>query len=313
VDANGYADLVVVYDYATSNNKFVAYVTDAVQDVFNNPLGAGYYVYKVGETAPTTVYVPASASANDKTFKGFDMEGLYEIEVNDQNQIVSIGVSSSGVRNMAGVTYTSVGKADQIPATTGTYYNRAEVKAAVVGNSLQVTTLGSGGTAADYNVTSDTKVIKVIDKDNTDKVSDSLVAGTLSDLAAGDVVIVASKTLTAGSKTDADVIYVLVDETVTQPAGPGIVTYGVALDASKNLVVTRYVDGVATADGNNATNFTYVTYTSTGATYVGGTGNAAVSATYPVATINLTLATGNTYYVVVTINGTNYTTNSLTV
>ena len=92
-----------------------------------------------------------------------------------------------------------------------------------------------------------------------------------------------------------------------------IVTYGAALTADRKLVVTRYEDGVAKADGTNNTSFTYAAYTN-GVLVAGGSGSSNIDKASATKTVDLSSAlttAGTTYYVVVTINGVTYVTNTL--
>ena len=92
-----------------------------------------------------------------------------------------------------------------------------------------------------------------------------------------------------------------------------IVTYGAALTADRKLVVTRYEDGVAKADGTNNTSFTYAAYTN-GVLVAGGSGSSNIDKAAATKTVDLSTAldtAGTTYYVVVTINGVTYVTNTL--
>ena len=59
VGANGYASVVVVYNYKLASNSFVAYVqhgTVSTVETINNVQYYTYNVYKLGETEPTKVY-----------------------------------------------------------------------------------------------------------------------------------------------------------------------------------------------------------------------------------------------------------------
>ena len=92
-----------------------------------------------------------------------------------------------------------------------------------------------------------------------------------------------------------------------------VVTYGAALTADRKLVVTRYENGVAKADGTNNTSFTYAAYTN-GVLVADGSGSSNIDKAAATKTVDLSTAldtAGTTYYVVVTINGVNYSTNTL--
>ena len=209
-DSNGYATLVVVSNYQLATNTFVAYVTDSNVDV-SNYLGNGYFVYKVGETTPTTVYdasaavlgtnAPTGAIAWSTTAHG---TGLYTFIVNANDQITSMQP------------YVCDLHCDE-SYSTGTY-DRSVVKAAVKDGSFQTQgydnlamNAGTGYTVTttaavkDFNVTNDTVVINVTKNNiNSDAV---LSVGALSDITAGSVVLV--KYNTVGSKYTATVVYVI--------------------------------------------------------------------------------------------------------
>jgi hypothetical protein len=318
-NAAGYATVVVVSSYTAATNTFIAYVPaeTAATLVGTNMTALGvtgnvyaYNVYKLGETTPTVVY-----SSNADAFAGAvgagstKNNGFYSFTVNDRN-VIQIATATPVVMVMSS---TSNSVKNYGPAL-GSTFDRAFVKSDLTGNSLILSSKDGSTTVGDYYV-DNAQYIKVntVTLPSGSTVTE-VTAASAADLVAGTKVIVTYKSDNTAGAHVVDYVYIIATENQSVTT-PGVVTYGVVLDANKNLVVTRYVDGVATADGTNATNFSYATYTSAGVLFAGGSGTDNISATSKTKTVNLssTLTAGNTYYVAVTINGVTYNTNSLTV
>ena len=230
-DSYGYAELVVVRGYTAASNTFIAYVTDNTVDGFAYPNGTqvpAYTVYKLGSLDATTVYdatVTGATTTPNTTFTttvAANGQGLYKFEVTSDGYIKSMALVLAG----AGAYATN---------TEGTeYFDRATVKAPVVGNSFQ-TEKTTNVVNKDFNVLTDpaTTVIKVV------KYSDgtvALAAGTTADITEGSKVLVNYNATATLNKYNAKVVYVAVAESSVNPdadksdvktlAGKGTVTIG---------------------------------------------------------------------------------------
>ena len=230
-DSYGYAELVVVRGYTAASNTFIAYVTDNTVDGFAYPNGTqvpAYTVYKLGSLDATTVYdatVTGATTTPNTTFTttvAANGQGLYKFEVTSDGYIKSMALVLAG----AGAYATN---------TEGTeYFDRATVKAPVVGNSFQ-TEKTTNVVNKDFNVLTDpaTTVIKVVTySDGTV----ALAAGTPADLTAGAKVLVNYNGTASLNKYNAKVVYVAAAESSVNPdadksdvktlAGKGTVTIG---------------------------------------------------------------------------------------
>ena len=232
-DSYGYAELVVVRGYTAASNTFIAYVTDKTVDGYAYPNGTqvpAYTVYKLGSLDATTVYdatvngtTVTAANAFATAFDGQSAgQGLYKFEVTSDGYIKSMALVLAG----AGAYDTK---------TEGTeYFDRATVKAPVVGNSFQ-TEKTAGTVNKDFNVLTDpaTSVIKVVTySDGTV----ALAAGTTADITEGAKVLVNYNGTASLNKYNAKVVYVAAAESSVNPdadksdvktlAGKGTVTIG---------------------------------------------------------------------------------------
>ena len=230
-DSYGYAELVVVRSYTAASNTFIAYVTDNTVDGFAYPNGTqvpAYTVYKLGSLDATTVYdatVTGATTMPTNTFTttvGANGQGLYKFEVTSDGYIKSMALVLAGAGAYA-------------TATEGTeYFDRATVKAPVVGNSFQ-TEKTTGTVNKDFNVLTDpaTSVIKVVTySDGTV----ALAAGTTADITEGAKVLVNYNGIESLHKYNAKVVYVAAAESSVNPdadksdvktlAGKGTVTIG---------------------------------------------------------------------------------------
>ena len=100
ITEGNYATFVVVTDYALDSNTFSAYVDADADPVGQNKLGYAFHVYKVGETAPTTVYYGADTlplTFNNQSLA--DRDGVYTFTVNEDNQIVNANGEYSATNN----------------------------------------------------------------------------------------------------------------------------------------------------------------------------------------------------------------------
>ena len=249
-DGNGYATLVVANNYALATNTFLAYVTDNDQDVFNNANGAGYYVYKLGETTATTVY---AKNSSDWKYNNTHETGLYTFTVNAQNQITNMQAAVCDLHCNGQYVYDN-----QI--------QRAAVKAGVQDGSFQTegytsVTLDAtndngykvtaSGTVKDFNVTDATTYI-VVTKNALTGSDATLAAGTAADVTAGSVVLV--DYTTSGNKLTADTVYIL--RIADDGTNPDPTEKKLALNVSKNSFTATYNNG----DTTDNTSKVYVKY-----------------------------------------------------
>ena len=100
VGANGYASVVVVYNYKLASNSFVAYVqhgTVSTVETINNVQYYTYNVYKLGETEPTKVYYRTnSIFSNVGSVDGFR---VFTVSTNNVVESVTPVVLSSSTVN----------------------------------------------------------------------------------------------------------------------------------------------------------------------------------------------------------------------
>ena len=202
-DKSGYASLVVAYEYDLASNTFLAYVTDADQDVYNNPNGAGYYVYKLGETTATTVY----DNTNKWTAGYTHNTGVYEFTVNADGQITSMSPKvcdlhcTSDYAGFDGLYRAAVKEAVQ----NGSFQTQGYSSLTVDATKDAGYTFTAGSALVDFNVTNDTTYI-VVTKTGTGTDA-TLAAGTAADVTAGSVVLV--DYTVSGNKYTADIVYIL--------------------------------------------------------------------------------------------------------
>jgi hypothetical protein len=204
-DSNGYAVLVVATDYADEGSSFIAYVTDGKAELYNRSLGDGHFVYKMGETTPTTVW----------TGKGtFDYEntGLY-----------SFKLDANGIITEMKYLLQDLTKDGDYSMTKPALIDRVAIKADELGTSFQAYgysglkedktaedfgySFTAGAAIKDYNVTDDTKVI-LVTKTAMDGTA-VLEEGSMADVKADSIAFV--KYTAIGRIYNADVIYVFVN------------------------------------------------------------------------------------------------------
>ena len=238
-DSYGYAELVVVRGYTAASNTFIAYVTDNTVDGFAYPNGTqvpAYTVYKLGSLDATTVYdatVTGATTMPSTTFTttvATNGHGLYKFEV----------TSDGYIKNMALVL---AGTGDYATKTEGTeYFDRATVKAPVVGNSFQ-TEQTTGTVNKDFNVLTDpaTTVIKVV-KYNDGTVA--LAAGTPADLTAGAKVLVNYNGTASLNKYNAKVVYVAATESSVNP-NPSVPANVASIEIKSDKSVYMTLDNTA--------------------------------------------------------------------
>ena len=261
-NTSGYATLVVVNDYELAANTFLAYVTDNQQDTWGNPLGDGYYVYKLGETTGTLLF-DDNDSTKDWNYAA-DGTGLYQFTVNANNQIQSMTIIACDLH--CGQSATNIGSLN---------LDRLAIKAGVSGNSFQAYSYANGiiadnsdngyhaytvGTTAlkDFNVTADTQYI-VVTKNAYNGATATLRTGTASDLTPGSVILVDYTSVTSNGTTiyNADTVYVLriADDGTNPDADPttGTVNYTVTMYWNNGTVTTRTAQwkGTYTGAGQN--------------------------------------------------------------
>ena len=238
-DSYGYAELVVVRGYTAASNTFIAYVTDNTVDGFAYPNGTqvpAYTVYKLGSLDATTVYdatVTGATTMPSTTFTttvATNGHGLYKFEV----------TSDGYIKNMALVL---AGTGDYATKTEGTeYFDRATVKAPVVGNSFQ-TEQTTSTVNKDFNVLTDpaTTVIKVV-KYNDGTVA--LAAGTPADLTAGAKVLVNYNGTASLNKYNAKVVYVAAAESSVNP-NPSVPANVASIEIKSDKSVYMTLDNTA--------------------------------------------------------------------
>ena len=240
-DSYGYAELVVVRGYTAASNTFIAYVTDKTVDGYAYPNGVqvpAYTVYKLGSLDATTVYdatvngttvtaANAFATAFDDQSAG---QGLYKFEVSSDGYIKSMALVLAG----AGAYATK---------TEGTeYFDRATVKAPVVGNSFQ-TERTTGTVNKDFNVLTDpaTTVIKVVTYNDG---TVALAAGTTADITEGAKVLVNYNGTASLNKYNAKVVYVAAAESSVNP-NPSVPANVASIEIKSDKSVYMTLDNTA--------------------------------------------------------------------
>ena len=238
-DSYGYAELVVVRGYTAASNTFIAYVTDNTVDGFAYPNGTqvpAYTVYKLGSLDATTVYdatVTGATTTPNTTFTttvATNGQGLYKFEVTSDGYIKSMALVLAG----AGAYATK---------TEGTeYFDRATVKAPVVGNSFQ-TEQTTGTVNKDFNVLTDpaTTVIKVVTYNDG---TVALAAGTTADITEGSKVLVNYNGTASLNKYNAKVVYVAATESSVNP-NPSVPANVASIEIKSDKSVYMTLDNTA--------------------------------------------------------------------
>ena len=240
-DSYGYAELVVVRGYTAASNTFIAYVTDKTVDGYAYPNGVqvpAYTVYKLGSLDATTVYdatvngtTVTAANAFATAFNGQSAgQGLYKFEVSSDGYIKSMALVLAG----AGAYATK---------TEGTeYFDRATVKAPVVGNSFQ-TEQTTGTVNKDFNVLTDpaTTVIKVVTYNDG---TVALAAGTTADITEGAKVLVNYNGTASLNKYNAKVVYVAAAESSVNP-NPSVPANVASIEIKSDKSVYMTLDNTA--------------------------------------------------------------------
>ena len=240
-DSYGYAELVVVRGYTAASNTFIAYVTDEIIDGYAYPNGVqvpAYTVYKLGSLDATTVYdatvsgtTVTAASVFTGAFRGVSAgQGLYKFEVTSDGYIKSMTLVLAG----AGAYATN---------TEGTeYFDRATVKAPVVGNSFQ-TEKTTGTVNKDFNVLTDpaTTVIKVVTYNDG---TVALAAGTTADITEGSKVLVNYNGTASLHKYNAKVVYVAATESSVNP-NPSVPANVASIEIKSDKSVYMTLDNTA--------------------------------------------------------------------
>ena len=240
-DSYGYAELVVVRGYTAASNTFIAYVTDEIIDGYAYPNGVqvpAYTVYKLGSLDATTVYdatvsgtTVTAASVFTRAFRDVSAgQGLYKFEVTSDGYIKSMTLVLAG----AGAYATK---------TEGTeYFDRATVKAPVVGNSFQ-TEQTTGTVNKDFNVLTDpaTTVIKVVTYNDG---TVALAAGTTADITEGAKVLVNYNGTASLNKYNAKVVYVAAAESSVNP-NPSVPANVASIEIKSDKSVYMTLDNTA--------------------------------------------------------------------
>ena len=238
-DSYGYAELVVVRGYTAASNTFIAYVTDKTVDGFAYPNGTqvpAYTVYKLGSLDATTVYdatVTGATTMPNTTFTtavAANGQGLYKFEVTSDGYIKSMALVLAGAGAYA-------------TATEGTeYFDRATVKAPVVGNSFQ-TEKTTNVVNKDFNVLTDpaTTVIKVVTYNDG---TVALAAGTTADITEGAKVLVNYNGTASLNKYNAKVVYVAAAESSVNP-NPSVPANVASIEIKSDKSVYMTLDNTA--------------------------------------------------------------------
>ena len=240
-DSYGYAELVVVRGYTAASNTFIAYVTDKTVDGYAYPNGVqvpAYTVYKLGSLDATTVYdatvngtTVTAANAFATAFDGQSAgQGLYKFEVSSDGYIKSMALVLAGA-------------GDYATKTEGTeYFDRATVKAPVVGNSFQ-TKQTTGTVNKDFNVLTDpaTTVIKVVTYNDG---TVALAAGTTADITEGAKVLVNYNGTASLNKYNAKVVYVAAAESSVNP-NPSVPANVASIEIKSDKSVYMTLDNTA--------------------------------------------------------------------
>ena len=238
-DSYGYAELVVVRGYTAASNTFIAYVTDNTVDGFAYPNGTqvpAYTVYKLGSLDATTVYdatVTGATTMPNTTFTttvAANGQGLYKFEVTSDGYIKSMALVLAGAGAYA-------------TATEGTeYFDRATVKAPVVGNSFQ-TEKTTNDVNKDFNVLTDpaTTVIKVVTYNDG---TVALAAGTTADITEGAKVLVNYNGTASLNKYNAKVVYVAAAESSVNP-NPSVPANVASIEIKSDKSVYMTLDNTA--------------------------------------------------------------------
>ena len=238
-DSYGYAELVVVRGYTAASNTFIAYVTDNTVDGFAYPNGTqvpAYTVYKLGSLDATTVYdatVTGATTTPNTTFTttvAANGQGLYKFEVTSDGYIKSMALVLAGAGAYA-------------TATEGTeYFDRATVKAPVVGNSFQ-TEKTTNDVNKDFNVLTDpaTTVIKVVTYNDG---TVALAAGTTADITEGAKVLVNYNGTASLNKYNAKVVYVAATESSVNP-NPSVPANVASIEIKSDKSVYMTLDNTA--------------------------------------------------------------------
>ena len=210
-DGSGYAEFVIVREFASASDTFMAYVTDAVEDGYAYPTAGQtpvYNVYKMGEVSATTVKAAVTGGntiKNNVFTQSFatHKSGLYEIKVSDGYVVSMTPVVCDG----------SDGTCTDSYSNTAKHIDRLKVKESEKAGSIQFKDYGAGQVAKDFNL-KDTKVIKVVTYTLNGTSYTYLEEGSTADLTVDKTVLVnysATATSISGyEKYDAKTIYVMV-------------------------------------------------------------------------------------------------------
>ena len=203
-DSNGYAVLVVASDYADEGSSFVAFVTDGKAELYNRSLGDGHFVYKMGETTPTTVWTGAGKFNYENT-------GLYSFKLDSYGIITEMKYLLQDLTKDGNVSINSPKvdrvaiKADEL-GTSFQAYGYSDLKEDKTAEDFGYS-FKAGAAIKDYNVTDDTKVI-LVTKTAMDGTA-VLEEGSMADVKADSIAFV--KYTAVGRIYNADVIYVFVN------------------------------------------------------------------------------------------------------
>ena len=189
-DGETYASLVVVTSYKSADNTFDAYVYDKTSSTYEDGLYA-FEVYKLGETAPTTVYydqntLPLKHNGTDTT------TGIYTIIVDEDAVVQGDAKLLIQQGDTEDITSNIKGAGEQT-------WNRV-----IVGSNDGTTLLSNGATVESYNVTDADVYIVSYSKDRN---LIDVTEGTVMDAVKGDQVWVGYTE--SGSTKMADYLYVV--------------------------------------------------------------------------------------------------------
>ena len=230
---NGFISLAVVSDYAMANNSFLAYVTTTSNVGVASVYGTAYDVYKVGETTATRIY----QKAGETTFNASHGVGLYAFVVNDDQQIVSMSITSCQGVDVDKSSYTldaygtmPIDRVAVSDVSNAGVFKTKTYSAFAFAPDNKSYSVTAGVPNKDFVYDADTKFI-VATYDNRTSTA-ALTAGTYADLEAGNVVNVAySATPITGATSlyAAKYVYILkaASDSINVPATTGSIHYTV--------------------------------------------------------------------------------------
>ena len=275
VGANGYASVVVVYNYKLASNSFVAYVqhgTVSTVETINNVQYYTYNVYKLGETEPTKVYYRTnSIFSNVGSVDGFR---VFTVSTNNVVESVTPVVLSS--------------------STVNTDYTTAIDANTYVKTSPSIDTLGNTLVTATKNYALDNATIMLLNYDATAQTL-SITTGVKENLVKDKTIYVVYND--ASDNDAASYVYVVMndDSDINDPTVVNSINvYGnhpVAGVQLGTLTIT-HVNGTADAAADSKVSCKAQWYDRTAGAYVEATTIAQVGHEYTVVVTNVAAQDG---------------------